>query len=790
MLKIPRFIVLIFLLSGCVSQPTTNYTSNGNQVPSEGITYLEGAARYADVVKVVEHRLESGEPATADLLVPLCIAYENIKNYDGVFKCAKQLDARIQKGDDTARGDYFLPIEIDARAIPSMVRASAYLELGQYQKSIDNADRALSILGVNDSLVMSTWPPKRIRIAVLTTKVIAATLNNDNELAYKTVKRLENEPIPFIGSAMYSPMKENGLARSYMALHQYKKALDHLGGNALAGFARGLANLTNPFAYKGDSLSSNIDIPRLVMQERALLETGQYNKSQKILDQLLKEPRLKDFGDLYWIALYDSARVAEHNKDYNVAIKGYEEAINVFEKERASINSEASKIGFAGDKQEVYGRLINVLIAQRDVKDAFNYVERSKSRALVDMLAAKNDFSVHSPDPQKAKLILAQLDKADLASHIQQAKVSGTESAQFRNLALKREAMQSAAPELSSLVTVSSVTPDKLQSMVGPKEVLVEYYYEGNDLYAFVMDHKQLQATRLDDTGLVDQVRAFRREVENPDSTDWQGLSKALYTRLWQPIAASVGDKNVIIVPHGVLHYLPFIALEAPDGTLLIQHNGTRMLPSASVLEYLHPVVRKKQMPILVLGDPDLGDPRYDLKYAAQEAAAIADMVPDSHLLLRKQATETNFKKASDLFWRIHLATHGNFDADKPLDSGLYLTKDATNDGVLTVGELYSMKLNADLVTLSACETGLGKVANGDDVVGLTRGFLYAGARSIVASLWSVDDKATSELMESFYSNLNNMDKEDALRKAQFRVRNDFPHPYYWAAFQLTGRAN
>ena len=159
-------------------------------------------------------------------------------------------------------------------------------------------------------------------------------------------------------------------------------------------------------------------------------------------------------------------------------------------------------------------------------------------------------------------------------------------------------------------------------------------------------------------------------------------------------------------------------------------------------------------------------------------------------MLVRKDASETNFKAAGAVFSRIHFATHGKFQAEDPLNSGLFLAKDASNDGLLTVGELYSMRLDADLITLSACETGLGKVANGDDVVGLTRGFLYAGSRSIVASLWSVDDKATAELMEAFYSNLAKMPKQQALREAQLRTRQDFPHPFFWAAFQLTGRAD
>ncbi|MBI2509532.1 MAG: CHAT domain-containing protein [Betaproteobacteria bacterium] len=140
------------------------------------------------------------------------------------------------------------------------------------------------------------------------------------------------------------------------------------------------------------------------------------------------------------------------------------------------------------------------------------------------------------------------------------------------------------------------------------------------------------------------------------------------------------------------------------------------------------------------------------------------------------------------MFPRIHLATHGKFQAESPLDSGLMLARDGENDGLLRVGELYSMDLDAELVTLSACETGLGKVDNGDDVVGLTRGFLYAGARSIVASLWSVEDRATAELMKAFYEGLQGAGKRDALRQAQLKTRAAFPHPYFWAAFQLVGR--
>jgi CHAT domain-containing protein len=165
-------------------------------------------------------------------------------------------------------------------------------------------------------------------------------------------------------------------------------------------------------------------------------------------------------------------------------------------------------------------------------------------------------------------------------------------------------------------------------------------------------------------------------------------------------------------------------------------------------------------------------------------------MFTDSRALVRAEASKSAVTELGNGFSILHFATHGKFDADAPLSSGLYLAKGNEASGVLTVSDLYSLRWDVDLVTLSACETGLGKIANGDDVIGLTRGFLYAGARSIVASLWEVDDRATAQLMESFYRNLATHDKREALRLAQIETRQQFPEPWFWAAFNILGRAD
>jgi CHAT domain-containing protein len=158
-------------------------------------------------------------------------------------------------------------------------------------------------------------------------------------------------------------------------------------------------------------------------------------------------------------------------------------------------------------------------------------------------------------------------------------------------------------------------------------------------------------------------------------------------------------------------------------------------------------------------------------------------------VLIGAKATKQALTGAGPRFRTIHIAGHGVFDAAQPLDSRLLLAPAGSDNGELRVGELYALTLSADLVTLSACETGLGRITDGGDVIGMTRGFLYAGATTVVASLWQVADEATLALMERFYANLTRMNKRDAMRAAQLEVARKIPQPYFWAAFYLTGSA-
>ncbi len=417
---------------------------------------------------------------------------------------------------------------------------------------------------------------------------------------------------------------------------------------------------------------------------------------------------------------------------------------------------------------------------------AFEYVERSKARALVDLLASKKDFAVKTGNEQEVKTLLAGRDATEKELIAQDASLNKSQTRSI-NLRMK-DALRVKTPELASLVSVTSQSVSEIQKLVSSDEALVEYYYRGKSLYAFVLTRKGLQAVSLNGEGLTDEVQQARKALETPGDASYMTFSNRLYRRLFQPAAGVINKPRLIIVAHGALHYLPFNALH--DGKeFLIDRFSIRIMPSASAMKFLAGKKTNKPGDILVFGNPDLGDPRSDLAYAQQEAIAVAGTRPRSKVFLRKEATEANFRKYAGGFSYIHFATHGQFDPSAPLKSALLLAPDGDSNGMLTADKLYSLRLDADLVTLSACETGLSKIANGDDLVGLTRGFLYSGCNSIVASLWKVDDLATSDLMTGFYKVLDKADKRDALRAAQLEIRKKYAHPYYWASFQLTGDA-
>ena len=786
MKNIPQFLVIAILFlfgSGCA---TTAQKLNSAELKGD----------FVSMEKYAKQLTPDLSKAEARDIFPLCFSYSKTKKYSELLQCLDSLDEAIKREGDIDKSgvivrDFYYPLTPKSH----LLRAEALLDLGEYPRALEYAKMAYESGPKSIEIgKYGTFP-----IYSLSTLSIAYTVNNDRNNAFRYIDMLKELDIGF-RHRHAQPVKYTELAKTYLALKGYKEALNMIEqeksglinvvnialqiGGGLFGY--GLGNLLlAPITGWGSFDSFQKDFIYLKCQ----FETGQIENAKEGYDKLIENPIISGYGDIYWSVLSDRGLITERDGNYKEAIEYYRKAIDIIEQQRSTINTETSKIGFVGNKQKVYHQMISTLYSDNQYVNAFEYVERSKSRALVDLLASNKEFSI-SKDKEQVASMLKELETIESEGKAIDISSLATEKVNQRNIRSVqiKERIKTLTPELTSLVTVSIPSPTEIQSNIRADETLVEYYYHGEDLYVFVLNRNTLKAVKLDGKDILKDIEQFRKLLQDPKSTQYPELSQRLYQRLIKPIENLIATPKLIIVPHGILHYLPFNALNS-GSNYLIDKYSVSYLPSSSIMKFLKQKKTQKTYGALIFGNPDLGDPQYDLKYAGEEAVAISKELPNVKVLLRQEATETNFKKSANQFSYIHFATHGIFESDQPLNSGLFLSKDTENDGVLSVNELYSLNLSADLVTLSACETALGKINPGDDVVGLQRGFLYAGANSIVASLWKVDDMATSQLMTGFYSNLKKTNKGDALREAQLTVKKQYAHPYFWAAFQLTGMA-
>jgi len=752
--------------------------------------------RYSETERLIESGgTDVGSVNSPDLAM-ICYSYSKLKKYNKLFSCIDRLEGNISSGDKRGYEKMIVggtigtfPID-DISALPSLLKAEAFIELGDYGRAVYFAQRAYEIITrTNWSNIDSfqNWP-RRYNIRCLGLLTLAHVLSGDRQKALSYLEKLENADIGFVGMLPIKKEKNLALARSYMAFCEYEKVLSM--NEAGLDFMASLGSfIVGPDTMK--SYLANIDMSKQFMISKSLFETGHFREAKQGYEKLLVQANVKDSGGIYWDILSDRGTLAQREGKAAEAIKCYQEAIDIIEKQRSTINTEAAKIGFVGDKQKVYHQIIAALYENNRFAEAFEYVERSKSRALVDLLASKQEFGVPSASGIQIKSALRYMkavEQENQSLDMSNMSIDKVNQRNLRSLEIKKK-LEEGTPELAALVTVSKVDIKEIQKLLKRDETLIEYYYSGNDLYAFILTISDLKAVKLNGTNLLYEIDKLRKSIEDANSMKYMNASGNLYNRLLKPINQEIKTSKLIIVPHGALHYLPFTALQH-NGKFLIDQYTISHLPSASLLKFFKAREHQKDKKVLLIGNPDLGSPQYDLKYAEQEALTISKLYPHSRLYLRDKATKSTFLREAPNYGYIHLATHGIFNEDSPLNSGIFFSSDGNTDGFLSVNELFSLNLNSDLVTLSACETGLGKVSNGDDVVGFIRGFLYAGTNYVVSSLWKVDDLATSFLMTEFYSNLKTMTKQEAMRQAQLATKKKYENPYYWAAFQLTGKGD
>jgi len=481
---------------------------------------------------------------------------------------------------------------------------------------------------------------------------------------------------------------------------------------------------------------------------------------------------------------------------HDEALAAARRAIVLIEDVRAELGEPGLRSGYLDDKQAIYHNAVHMALRSRQPQEAFELAERSRARAFLDLLGNRATLS-------KGRTRALVDEEVALRAHIAEARAAASEAEDENDARRARAAAETAdrayrafldrvrkeSLEQASLMSVEPVTLAETQALLPESTTLLEYLVSGREVIVWVVEREATRVFRLpiERSALVAEVQQFRAAIADRAALPAvQDRARALYDTLVAKALPAVHGDRLLIVPHDVLHYLPFAALRDPDGHWLVERYTLSTLPSASVLRYVGDKGAGAGAATLAIGNPDLG-PGLELRFAEREARLVADKRPAATVLVRGEATEARAKSLLGAAGIVHFATHGELSETDPLSSALLLAPGGGDDGRLEVREVLGLDLHARLVVLSACETGLGKLSRGDELVGLQRAFLYAGTPAVVTTLWKVDDRASFELVRVFYERLAAADSAPALRQAQVEVMKTFAHPFAWAAFVLTG---
>lgn len=559
----------------------------------------------------------------------------------------------------------------------------------------------------------------------------------------------------------------------------------------------------------------------LLLLTRVYLQTGEIDQAARCcseasgLLQSLDAPILIYQARFLWGEIYEAQ--GRRERAYN----SYQESRSALEMLRSSLQREELKLGFMRNRLDVYSRLIQICLdrdsaessietraSQRTdvLEEALSYVEAAKSRTLRDLIlggaqprsggSVENETDRHVHDLRKElnwyyhRIEREQLSQnavplEDIESLSRQAKAR-----EHQLMRLLLEAPNPAAIGVA-LRNSSAATLQEIRCALPPEAALLEYFAIGEQVFAAVVAADFLKIVPVASSAAIAralrllqfQLSKFRLNSEYV-SRFYKPLLEAarihlrsLHDDLIGPLESLLRVRDLVIVPFGPLHSLPFHALF--DGrSYLVDRFSICYAPSATIFARGNGRPANCGGPSLILGVNDQRTP-----FIEEEVQVVASVLPEVRVLFGSDATEEALREFGQRSRLIHIASHGYFRQDSPMFSSIKLA-----DSYLALYDLYHMNLPAELLTLSGCVTGLNVVAGGDELLGLTRGLLYAGAQSLLLSLWEVDDRSTSELMKEFYGFLmRGWRKADALRLAMLELRKRCPHPYYWAPFKLIG---
>jgi CHAT domain-containing protein/tetratricopeptide (TPR) repeat protein len=506
--------------------------------------------------------------------------------------------------------------------------------------------------------------------------------------------------------------------------------------------------------------------------------------------------------DRNWRFSYAVGQVLESINRSQGALRAYERAAATIESVRSQLREDRFRAGYLEDKYQVYISLVRLLLKTGRIAQAFEYSERLRAQTYASLLGSAVPRG-QSEAERELRERIRQLQRSieeENAKTPPERRAGKVDSYSAELVKAERlyqnmlDDLRATDPEYAAARSLSTVAPSVLQARLPADAALIEYVTTPESLIVFVMTHTYLQATAvlLRDPDLEGKVELVRDLINREGSDEWRKPATSLRRLLIDPVEQAgwlKGITRLYVVPHGALHYLPFAAIPGSAGRFLVEDYTISYLPAAAALAHSGTVSQEGG---LLAAAPGIAK----LRYAEEEARGLRELFPDrTDLWLGTNASETSFKRRAGQYRILHLATHGTFNRLNPLLSSLALQPDGDNDGNLEVHEILDLRLRAQLVTLSACETALGAgyfqaVPAGEEFVGLTRAFLFAGSPAVLATLWQVNDRSTLDLMRSFYQGLEGRGAPAALAEAQRGMIHScgrYAHPYHWAPFVLVG---
>ncbi len=564
--------------------------------------------------------------------------------------------------------------------------------------------------------------------------------------------------------------------------------------------------------FRSVTLPSKHVLCRLLLG-RLSLKDGDPNGGTRDCEEALRLLEDLDSPVLSFQAHFLMGQIHEAAECPRKAYDSYQASRSALEALRSSVQAEELKITFMKNRVEVYARLVQLCLdrssEQTSKEEAFSYIEEARSRTLRDLVLGRPQLPAHEEyeDDETGRRLRElreslnwyyhRIEREQTSQETVSAEAIASLTSQAR--AYEHELLQilrehpCSGPVGALLHTSRTATLSEIRKAIDSDTALIEYFSIGERIIASVVTRDELEIIPV---AFAPQITARLRMLQFQMSkfrlsreylTQFQaallqatqGHLRALYDDVFACLPHLSRVRHLVIVPYGPLHSLPFHALF--DGEqYLVDRFTISYAPSASIYALCPGSQRTEIGPCLILGVDDPKTP-----FIKEEVQAVAEVLPEPELLLGCDANVRLLREKGRRSRVIHIAAHGYFRKDSPMFSGIRLA-----DSYLSLFDLYHMNFPVNLLTLSGCVTGLNVIAAGDELLGLARGLLYAGARSLLLSLWDVDDRSTAEFMKSFYGRLTNYsNKAEALQGAILELRRHYPHPYHWAPFKLIGKS-